>query len=122
MQEQERAANEEVEKRLKAALLTKREPGTTASRIASPTIGTPASEILADAKQPPDESSGTDEILMEVDATSPPIVQSTEVSVFQHEVSSAKIRDFQSPWLPELEALFDHIKKIAPGNTYDVIG
>ena len=82
MQEQERAANEEVEKRLKAALLTKREPGTAASRIASPAIGTPTSEILADAKQPPDESSGTDEVLMEVDATSAPNIQSTDVSVF----------------------------------------
>lgn len=94
MQEQERAANEEVEKRLKAALLTKREPGTAASRIASPAIGTPTSQILADAKQPPDESSGTDEVLMEVDATSAPNIQSTDVSVFQHEVSPAKIRVF----------------------------
>jgi THO complex subunit 2 len=28
----------------------------------------------------------------------------------------------QSPWLPELAALFDDIKKISPGNAYDVIG
>lgn len=28
----------------------------------------------------------------------------------------------QSPWLPELSAIFDDIKKIAPGNAYDVIG
>lgn len=28
----------------------------------------------------------------------------------------------QSPWLPELSALFDDIKKIAPGNAYEVIG
>jgi THO complex subunit 2 len=25
-------------------------------------------------------------------------------------------------WLPELSAIFDDIKKIAPRNTYDVIG
>jgi hypothetical protein len=40
MQEQERAANEEVEKRLKAALTAKREPMT--SRVASPGVGTGA--------------------------------------------------------------------------------
>lgn len=29
---------------------------------------------------------------------------------------------FQTIWLPELAALFEDIRKIAPGNAYDVIG
>ena len=29
---------------------------------------------------------------------------------------------FQNVWLPELAALFEDVRKIAPGNAYDVIG
>jgi hypothetical protein len=50
MQEQERIANEEAEKRLKAALTAKREPGVTASRVASPAVGNPATPESSDPK------------------------------------------------------------------------
>jgi THO complex subunit 2 len=29
---------------------------------------------------------------------------------------------FQGIWLPELAALFEDVRKIAPGDAYDVIG
>jgi hypothetical protein len=29
---------------------------------------------------------------------------------------------FQSPWIPEIRALFDDVKKIAPKAAYDIIG
>ena len=51
MQEQERIANEEAEKRLKAALTAKREPGATASRVASPAVGNPATPESSDPKR-----------------------------------------------------------------------
>jgi THO complex subunit 2 len=28
----------------------------------------------------------------------------------------------ESPWIPELEELFDAIRKVAPGNAADVVG
>jgi THO complex subunit 2 len=48
MQEQERLANEEAEKRLKAALTAKREPGTS---VASPVTGaSTVKEVTSDTK------------------------------------------------------------------------
>ena len=62
MQEQERIANEEAEKRLKAALTAKREPGATASRVASPAVGNPATPESSDPKP-----SSTDEVESSMD-------------------------------------------------------
>ncbi|KAF5387899.1 hypothetical protein D9615_000104 [Tricholomella constricta] len=102
MQEQERVANEEAEKRLKAALTAKREP--TTSRIASPKRGNSAApDTAVDAKPRVEEPPTQEDVMMEVEQSM--CVPPTEV-----------------PWLPELAALFDDIKKIAPGNSYDVIG
>ncbi|RDB20480.1 THO complex subunit 2 [Hypsizygus marmoreus] len=106
VQEQERVANEEAEKRLKAALTAKREPSA-ASRMASPNIGnSTASDALVDAKPPNEESQADDEVAMEVEQNFVAVAPPTP----------------ESPWLPELSALFDDIKKIAPGNSYDVMG
>ncbi|PFH52601.1 hypothetical protein AMATHDRAFT_74079 [Amanita thiersii Skay4041] len=105
MKEQERAANEEAEKRLKAALLTKREPAV--SRLASPSVGALATpETNSDNKQPLEEQSAPEEIPMETEQTNTVTVPSAP----------------ESPWVPELSALFDDIKRLAPGNVYDVIG
>lgn len=72
MQEEERVANEEAEKRLKAALTAKREPGTATSRLASPKIG--SSQLSADAStdQKPSlqDTSAADDVTMEADAAS----------------------------------------------------
>lgn len=63
MLEQERIANEEAEKRLKAALTAKREPNTAASRTASPAVGT-AGSLDVESKPP----TGTEaEMPMDVD-------------------------------------------------------
>lgn len=105
MAEQERIAGEEAEKRLKAALTAKREP-TSASRIASPRLGTPSlPETVVDSNPPVEDMFAQEDVSMEVEANavaSPPTPE--------------------SPWLPELSALFDDVRKIAPGNAYDVIG
>src|SRR5258708_885329 len=71
MKEQERAASEEAEKRLKAALLTKREP-TIASRVASPSIGASAhseTQPEPNGKQAGEEQS-PEETTMDVDHVS----------------------------------------------------
>ncbi|KAJ2920447.1 hypothetical protein H1R20_g16647, partial [Candolleomyces eurysporus] len=100
---QERLANEEAEKRLKAALTAKREPSATVSRVASPAVGTPGN---TDSTTGPAESQ-TETAPMEVDSnTAAP------------EANPAP----ESPWVPELEELFDAIRKVAPGNAADVIG
>ncbi|KAH0587189.1 hypothetical protein H2248_005998 [Termitomyces sp. 'cryptogamus'] len=100
MQEQERKASEEAEKRLKAALTAKREP--VASRVASPSLG--ASSV----SETPTEVKATEE-------------QSTQdVPMDAESASSAPFAE--SPWIPELATLFDDIKKIAPGNAYDIMG
>ncbi|KDR65812.1 hypothetical protein GALMADRAFT_148396 [Galerina marginata CBS 339.88] len=102
MQEQERIANEEAEKRLKAALTAKREPGSAASRVASPAIG---NSVPSDVPDPKAVAVGEPETAMEVDS-----------------VPSAILPKEDSPWLPELAAHFDDIKAIAPGGAYEVIG
>ena len=101
MQEQERLANEKAEKDLKAALKAKREP--TALRVASPSVGETNSakdsskEPLPEHKPPVVEPNGIEDVNMEPETP-------------------------QGPWLPELTAIFDDVKKIAPGAAYDVIG
>lgn len=78
MQEQERIANEEAEKRLKAALTAKREPGSSTSRVASPAIGASAtSEPSNEAKA---SEAGT--APMEVDTIPPAVAPKEEVDNF----------------------------------------
>lgn len=52
MQEKERVASEEAEKRLKAALTAKREPNAAVSRIASPNPGTESASNVDAAVEP----------------------------------------------------------------------
>lgn len=101
---QERLANEEAEKRLKAALTAKREPSASASRVASPAVGTPSNP----------EST-----------TVPPAEPSAEAAPMEVDSNAAAPESNhtpESPWVPELEELFDAIRKVAPGNAADVIG
>ena len=110
-------ANEEEEKRLKAALKAKREPSTTTSRVSSPGIGatTATKDAPVDQKSVPENTSAED-VSMEADS---PAVRSLFILLdYKDKHSNAS----QSPWLPELSAIFDDIKKIAPGNAYDVMG
>jgi hypothetical protein len=66
MQEQERIANEEAEKRLKAALTAKREP--TASRVASPSLGNSGvAEAIVDMKPRAEEAPTQEDVAMEVE-------------------------------------------------------
>ncbi|KAF4602377.1 THO complex subunit 2 [Pleurotus pulmonarius] len=104
--EQERKANEEHEKKLKAELITKRDPGVTASRVASPSVLT-AGEDNKPSKQENGDKSSTDETSMDVDG---------QVS------DSTTAAAANSPWRPELSALFDDVRKIAPGSACDVLG
>lgn len=77
MQEQERIANEEAEKRLKAALTAKREPGATVSRVASPAIGNAAASEIPEVKPVVADEV---EVPMEVDSTPPAAPPKEEVS------------------------------------------
>ncbi|KAF7355034.1 THO complex subunit 2 [Mycena sanguinolenta] len=101
--EQERIANEEAEKRLKAALTAKK-PLTAASRTASPGIG--AADTPMDSKPAVQDAALKEDVPMEAEPTSlgsaPPVPE--------------------SPWLPELVPLFEDVKKIAPPNAYDIVG
>ncbi len=124
MQEKERVANEEAEKRLKAALTAKREPNATASRVASPSPGADKNvngETAGEPKPAVNESK-SGEIVMESaeerTATAP------EVRLFcvRPRPPQRMTFDSQSPWLPELYALFDDVRKIAPGTAAEVIG
>ncbi|KAI0722891.1 transcription factor/nuclear export subunit protein 2-domain-containing protein [Earliella scabrosa] len=105
MQEKERVASEEAEKRLKAALAAKREGNATASRVASPNPGADmpfSGETMIEGKTTINESQSGDVVMESVEerVATPP----------------------ESPWLPELAALFDDVRKIAPGNAAEVIG
>lgn len=79
MQEQERLAGEEAEKRLKAALTAKREPGVTASRLASPAGGNPSTLESSDPKPASTEESETP---MEIDLTNTTPTQKDDVILF----------------------------------------
>jgi THO complex subunit 2 len=90
MAEQERIAGEEAEKRLKAALTAKREPAS-ASRIASPRLGTPTPlEAAAESNPPVEDTSAREDVSMEVEANAVPSPPTSEVSheVFQHTIQS----------------------------------
>ncbi|KAI0254213.1 transcription factor/nuclear export subunit protein 2-domain-containing protein [Lactifluus subvellereus] len=108
-EEQERVANEEAEKRLKAALAAKRDPSIANSRIASPAVGDANS---SEAPAPVESKHGTqdaklsEDVMMENgDAQAPTVSPAPE-----------------SPWVPEIRALFEDVKKVAPKAAYDIIG
>ncbi|KAI0776038.1 transcription factor/nuclear export subunit protein 2-domain-containing protein [Trametes elegans] len=101
LQEKERIASEEAEKRLKAALTAKREPNT-ASRVASPNPGA--------------ETPANGETTTEAKTTAP----NGDVSMDSPDGNPTT--PLETPWLPELSPYFDEVKKIAPGNAADVIG
>jgi len=65
MQEQERVANEEAEKRLKAALTAKREPSNSVSRVSSPSVGTKDEQKLSVP-----EPNSTEDVAMDTDSAS----------------------------------------------------
>ncbi|KAG1756059.1 transcription factor/nuclear export subunit protein 2-domain-containing protein [Suillus lakei] len=94
-QEKERLANEEAEKRLKARLsAAKREPSTATPRVDSPTGVNGAST----PRDTGDQKSSADWLTTATPAPS------------------------ESPWIPDLEALFDDVKQIAKNSALDVIG
>ncbi|KAI6105439.1 transcription factor/nuclear export subunit protein 2-domain-containing protein [Pisolithus sp. B1] len=101
IQEKERAANEEAEKRLKAHLTAaKRDPSAT-PRLETPN-GTNTSRDAHDHKTPSRGSRGEDSTMeVEADTTIPPA---------------------ESPWIPELEELFEDVRKVVKSNAVDVIG
>ncbi|KAJ3795196.1 transcription factor/nuclear export subunit protein 2-domain-containing protein [Lentinula aff. detonsa] len=103
MEEKQRLANEEAEKRLKAALTAKREPSVTQSRIASPTPNL-SKELTSENKSLPDSPPTMEDVSMEADTS--------------FTVSAAP----ESPWLPQLECLFEDVQKILPKPVYDVLG
>lgn len=99
--EQERAAGEEEERRLKAKLTAKREPSANPYRVASPVVSGSASE------QPATDTTSTAE-------------DSQDVTMDSVESSTPKPEEAQ--WLPQLAALFDGVKKIAPPGAAEAIG
>jgi THO complex subunit 2 len=70
-QEQERVANEEEEKRLKAALKAKREPSAATSRVSSPSIGVTSlpKDVPVDHK-PSGLENSTEDVSMETETAS----------------------------------------------------
>ncbi|TFK56192.1 hypothetical protein OE88DRAFT_1621965 [Heliocybe sulcata] len=108
MQEKERRASEEQEKRLKAALTAKREPSSTTSRVASPAAGesgtTAESEVEGKSGTPAPKA---DDVVMEGTDAGSALAPATFPS---------------EPWLPELHALFDDVKKILPAQVSQVLG
>lgn len=128
-EERERVANEEAEKRLKAALAAKRDPSIVNSRIASPAVGevstseTPGS---AESKSSTQEAKTSEDVVMEngdpqgsVNVSSAPEVSAGHLNA-SHGVTSHMV--VQGPWVPEMRALFEDVKKIAPKAAYDIIG
>ncbi|KAF6762809.1 transcription factor/nuclear export subunit protein 2-domain-containing protein [Ephemerocybe angulata] len=101
--QEERIANEEAEKRLKAALTAKREPTASVSDLATPGAATSGSSDTPNAA--PSTEGTQDAAPMEVDTSTTDVVPTPA-----------------SPWVPELEELFDAVRKIAPTNAIEVIG
>ncbi|KAE9385705.1 hypothetical protein BT96DRAFT_1006795 [Gymnopus androsaceus JB14] len=113
MQAQERLANEEAEKRLKAALTAKREPSVSQSRVASPL---PKNTELAPESKPASDGPTESKSASDVPPTSED-VYNLSPSMLLVGLSVA-----QSPWLPQLEAIFEDVQKILPNQAYDVLG
>ncbi|KAI0312477.1 transcription factor/nuclear export subunit protein 2-domain-containing protein [Amylostereum chailletii] len=112
LEEQERIASEQAEKRLKAALAAKRDPTSVASRVASPAVGesVPATtkDISEESKSLAVPDAKTDEdVVMENSDAAPPV-----------KLSQADV----SPWVPELLALFEDVKRIIPKSAHETIG
>lgn len=99
--EQERAASEEEERRLKAKLTAKREPSANPSRVASPAVAGSTTE------QPAKEATSAAE-------------ESQDVVMDSAEPSTSKPEEPQ--WLPQLAALFGDVKEIAPPGAIEAIG
>ncbi|KAG2148090.1 transcription factor/nuclear export subunit protein 2-domain-containing protein [Suillus clintonianus] len=105
-QEKERLANEEAEKRLKARLsAAKREPSAATPRVDSPTGVNGANTPRDTGDQKPSADGVPEDAAMDVEAT-----------------TSATPAPSESPWIPDLEALFDDVKQIAKNSALDVIG
>nr|VWP00540.1 Palmitoyltransferase AKR1 (EC (Ankyrin repeat-containing protein AKR1) [Ganoderma boninense] len=105
MQEKERVASEEAEKRLKAALTAKREPNASVSRIASPNPGAENTSNGDPAVEP-----------------KPVVSESSSTDVLMESVEDKATTPTENPWLPELYPMFEDVKKIAPGVTNEIIG
>lgn len=119
MQEKERVANEEAEKRLKARLSAKRDPSASTSRMDSPSgTNTPRDN----SEQKPSLVEGNEDNAMEVEMET--VAPASEVRrLYDIELfGPMTVAKFQSPWIPELEALFDDVRKIAKSSAIDVIG
>ena len=71
LQEKERIASEEAEKRLKAALTAKREPNTTASRVASPAPLAEGSGTSESTNEPKSASQTKDVAMESVEEKAP---------------------------------------------------
>ncbi|THH08122.1 hypothetical protein EW145_g2921 [Phellinidium pouzarii] len=120
---------EAVEKRLKAALTAKREPSSN-STAAADGDGSSSPALAVGAGLNGISESGK----MEVDVSQEVIVEegvedkvgdNTIVPVMQALANNDVGADGhvnQDQWIPELFALFEDCKQIAPGNVYDVIG
>ncbi|KIK65595.1 hypothetical protein GYMLUDRAFT_70692 [Collybiopsis luxurians FD-317 M1] len=104
MQEQERKANEEAEKRLKAALTAKREPSITQSRVASPLPTSSSADSGSQTKPGPETLPSTEDVSMDSETTA--------------SVPAAP----ESPWLPQLETIFGDVQHIIPSQAYDILG
>ncbi|KAL0580932.1 THO2 plays a role in transcriptional elongation [Marasmius crinis-equi] len=100
MAEDERKTNEEAEKRLKEKLTAKRETTSiSTSRVASPALASKDStESAPDVK--PNTAETSEDVSMEPETKAVP----------------------ESPWLPQLAALFDEVKRLLPPHVYDVLG
>lgn len=108
---------------MKAALTAKREPSSASSRIASPALGAPSSTSETPGKKAPATESTTMEgVGSDVDVVNGETSRTPEVRVKVVEMMPAYLINAKSPWLPELVQYFEDLRKIAPGNAYDVVG
>lgn len=90
MQEQERIANEEAEKRLRAALTAKK-PLNSASRVASPGIGAAVTDIPTDSAAIDQDAVPKEDTAMETEPTSPASVPPVPEVWLNRQMSFAKI-------------------------------
>lgn len=97
-------STEETEKRLKAEMIARRKAASASSRVASPAAPAPAAsgEDASTEQKSTEENGVVDDSAMAVDSTVPTVPP--------------------SPWLPELAALFDDVRKIVPPHVIDIIG
>jgi THO complex subunit 2 len=112
---------EDAEKRLKAALAAKREPFAVAASAETNGTGDKMEVNGASAN----ENGATSTEAMEVDGSAEGTATAAvpEVAVVHYVAMMLCLTSCtQAPWLPELQALFDDLKNIAPGNAYEMIG